>query len=194
MKAEFRNSDLDSVWLLLVKTILSSAIICRHTLLSHTVSQLLMKLFSSSNDSDTLVLTDPQLRQTIRRCCKLYLFITNIINCWPAQELDLANLLLITFCLVETLIKKINMEKPQHPNYAQFVELKFEKLLMIHSQNLKPLFMQINETVKNVKRFYYRLMPGAIIPLCHSIINRFCWDWNLESGLELLLCRVSLFK
>ena len=57
------------------------------------------------------------------------------------------------------------MEKPQHPNYAQFVELKFEKLLMIHSQNLKPLFMQINETVKNVKRFYYRLMPGAIIPV-----------------------------
>ena len=53
------------------------------------------------------------------------------------------------------------MEKPQHPNYAQFVELKFEKLLMIHSQKLKLLFMQINETVKNVKRFYYRLMPGA---------------------------------
>ena len=55
------------------------------------------------------------------------------------------------------------MEKLQHPNYAQFVELKFGKLLMKHSQNLKPLFTQINETVKNVKRFYYRLMPGAII-------------------------------
>ena len=88
----------------------------------------------------------------------------------------------------------INMEKPQHPNYAQFVELKFVKLLMIHSQYLKPLFMQINGTGKNVKRFYYRLVPGAIIYSVTALSTDFVEIETLESGLELLLCRVSLFK